>query len=180
MTTQNPNGNAQTATGAVGATGSTPTQQTTADEGGTALRPGMYKKCRGIEESWKHGFSTKGTPEITLNVFIPELKRHATIVLYFSADAAKFSMERLRSMGWEGNDIRNLRGISTRDIDVEITYEMFEGKMRPKVQIMGGGTFETRNPAQNVDEWAARVQALMGGGPEGGGAPVKGGPDPDF
>lgn len=163
MTTQGPTNNQQ--------------QQATEEGSGTMLKPGIYKKCRLVEDSVKYGYSSKNTPEITVNVTIPELRRQATVVLYFSPEAAKFSMERLRSAGWEGKDIKNLKGCGSRDVDIEITYEMFEGKSRPRVQIMGGGTFETRNPASSVDEWAARVQALTGANVGGGGATD---PDPDF
>jgi hypothetical protein len=163
------------------------------DSGGSALKPGIYRKCRGVEGSAKPGFSSKDSPEITLDVTIPDLAgRRATVVLYLTAEATKFTLERLRALGWKGNDIREgygtdkfLTGISTQDVDIEITYEMYEGKARPKVQIMGGGTFETRKPVSEnggIDAWAAKVSALSGIDVTGGKGPTGGGPapKPDF
>lgn len=171
-----------------------PAAQGATQDSGSMLKPGIYKGCRGVAGSAKAGFSSsaKETPEITINVMIPGLGgRHATVVLYFSGEATKYSLERLRALGWKGTDVREgygtdkfLQGIDTQDVDVEITYEIFEGKARPKVQIMGGGTFETKKPASEhggIDAWAAKVTALSGvdvtGGGAAGGGPV---PKPDF
>jgi hypothetical protein len=143
---------------------------------GSMPKPGIYK-AKGIEGQEQYGYSSNGNPELIVRLSVPALSRQLSTALYLTPDAYPYSVERLRSLGWEGDDLRNLKGIGQNEVDIQITYEMYDNKMTMKVQIMGGGTFNTKTPAPK-DEWFARVQALTGLGRNGAAAGDE--PDPDF
>lgn len=112
------------------------------------------------------------TLEFLVVLNIPELSRTLTSPLYFSPQAKPFSLERMRAMGWEGGlskeDVTDLKGIDKNEVDVEIRIEEYEGKLRPKVQILsGGGTFHSSKPLSPA-EFKAKLQASTGNA--GGGA----------
>ena len=90
-------------------------------------KPGIYT-ARAVKGSEQYGESTNGSPELLLQLDIPDIGKRLTTVLYFSAAAAPYSIERLRAMGWEGSDLADLSGIDKKDVSIEITYEPFEGE----------------------------------------------------
>jgi hypothetical protein len=124
-------------------------------------KPGIYT-ARAVKGSEQYGESTNGSPELLLQLDIPDIGKRLTTVLYFSAAAAPYSIERLRAMGWEGSDLSDLTGIDKKDVSIEITYEPFEGELKMKVQVRsGGGTFNTKKPV-DAKAFAARVGAIAG------------------
>lgn len=108
------------------------------------------------------GKSKSGIPELLVHLFLPDLGRTYVSPMYFSAEAAPYSEERLRSLGCR--DLSTLAGIDANEVDVELKYEWFDGKWRIRVQILsGGGVFHTSNPMQGGGkEFAAVVQATLG------------------
>lgn len=136
------------------------------------VKAGFYKGCRGIlgsEQYGRSGQSGQGSEQIALDVNIPELERNFTTFLSFSDKAAPYSIERLRALGWTGDDISDLRGIDQNDVDVQIKYEMFEGKEQMRVQIAtgGGGRIELKNVMTDRDkrDFSARMRAFLKGAP---------------
>lgn len=141
------------------------------------IKPGIYKG-RAIAGQEQYGESTNGKPELLLRFNVPELNRQLTAPLYFSAEAAPYSIQRLRACGWEGSDFSNLKGIDKNEVDLSIKYDPFEGKMRMKVEILsGGGTFNTGKPV-DPKEWAAKVGAITG--VQNSGSKSKSDKDPPF
>jgi hypothetical protein len=115
------------------------------------------------------------TLEFLVMLNLPEFSRTATSPLYFSVAAKPFSLERMRALGWEGGpskeDVTNLKGIDANEVDVQVRIEEYEGKLRPKVEIMAGaGTFHSSKPLSPA-EFKAKLAASTGGG--GGGTPVE-------
>jgi|SRR5580692_5921377 hypothetical protein len=108
------------------------------------------------------GRSSKGTPELLVHLFVPDLQRTFVSPLYFSADAAPYSEERLRALGCA--NVTTLAGIDTNEVDVELKYEFYDGKWRIRVSILsGGGVFHTSNPMPGGGkEFAASIQAQLG------------------
>jgi hypothetical protein len=108
------------------------------------------------------GKSSKGTPELLVHLYLPDLQRTFVSPLYFSADAAPYSEERLRALGCA--DITTLAGIDSNEVDVELSYEFYDGKWRIRVSILsGGGVFHTSNPMPGGGkEFAANIQASLG------------------
>jgi hypothetical protein len=130
------------------------------------IKAGMYKG-RAVEGSEARGYSKNGNPELTFNVEFAldggEVTRK-TVVLYFSDEAAPYSFERLRACGWTGTDLSEpLKGLGANEVPIEVSYSMFDGAERMKVQIATGkGQFVTRNPEPDSRAWAAKVAALSG------------------
>lgn len=147
----------------------------------TNLEPkaGIYKG-RAVPTSVQYGESKNGTPELLVMFNAPSLNRQFTVPFYFSAAAAPHSVAKLRLCGWEGGDLSNLAGIDRNEVDLQITWEPYEGQMKMKVQVAGGGQFTTANPVDSK-QWAAKVSAIMGGGgPQAAGSNNSGGPKPPF
>jgi hypothetical protein len=143
-------------------------------------KPGIYKG-RVVKGTEEYGESPNGNPELYLQIEIPELdNRRFTTVLYFSGDAAPYSVPRLRACGWEGNDISNLEGIDKNEIAIDIGYPIDpgDGKPKRKVQIStGGGVFGTKKPIDR-QTFAAKVAAITGMAIGGGGGAAA--PKPKF
>lgn len=157
----------------------------------TDVKEGRYKAKAATPDATgaphEFGKSRHQVPELLVHLYLPDLQRTYVSPLYFSADAAPYSEERLRALGC--TDIATLRGIDTNEVDVEVKYEAFEGKWRIRVQILsGGGVFHTSNPMQGGGkEFAATIQATLGRPPNlgepGAAAPANGGggsPKPPF
>jgi hypothetical protein len=132
-----------------------------------ALKPGL----NGAPHEF--GRRENGNLELLVQLNITEIGLVRTTPLYFTPDAAPYSWERLRALGMKSENIADLTGIDTNEVDVEASCTSFEGKTQVKWQILtGGGTFKTSNPISPA-EFAALLQAGTGkGGSTGaGGAP---------
>ena len=133
-------------------------------------KPGNYTG-KAIKGSEQYGESPNGNPELLLQVIIPELAspefpqgRVFTTVLYFSAEAAPYSIPRLRALGWEGNDLSDLSGIDKNEVQINVAWPVDpgDGKAKLKVQIgSGAGTFSTKKPV-DPKAFAAKVGAIAG------------------
>lgn len=62
-----------------------------------------------------------------------------------------FSIERLRACGWRGADIRQLDGIDAEEVDVQISFETWEGKQRLRAEIRTGYTFPLEYTMKDAD-----------------------------
>lgn len=126
---------------------------------------GFYKG-RAIAGSAQYG-EKNGNEQICLDLEVPSLHRQFTTFLYFSEAAEPYAIQRLRACGWTGDDISNLVGIDKNEIDVQIKYEEYNGKVQMKVDIAtGGGTFKMD---QQMDDrakraFAARLKSRLKGG----------------
>jgi hypothetical protein len=120
------------------------------------------------------GKSRNNTPELLVHLYVPDLGRTFVSPLYFSADSASFSEDRLRALGCA--DITTLAGIDTNEVDIEIKYDFYNGDWKLKVQIIsGGGVFHTSNRMEGGGkEFAANIQATLGRPVNLGGKPVAG------
>ena len=129
-------------------------------------KPGIYKG-KGVKGSEQYGESPNGNLELVLQleVLIAEGdSRRFSTVLYFSGEAAPYSIPRLRALGWEGNDISDLTGIDKNEVAIEIGYPVdpTDNKPKRKVQIStGGGVFNTKKP-MDPKVFAAKVGAITG------------------
>jgi hypothetical protein len=120
------------------------------------IKEGRYKAraIRGLEE---YGESSNGTLQLTITLNVPALGRELKTFLYFSAASTPYSIERLRALGWKGDDFRNLDGIDANEVEVEVSSVPYEGKTQTRVQIVTSGT---NRRAIDADSFAARVAAL--------------------
>lgn len=134
------------------------------------------------------GESEKGTLQIgiTMDLFKGEENvGQMTTILYFSDGAAVYSYERLRLMGWEGEDsqdIDKLDAIFGTRVPVRVTapeeYVAADGTKKlgqSKLEILtGGGTLQFNKPL-TPDIFKARLAAIGGSSGGGGNAPSNGG-----
>ena len=136
---------------------------------------GTYK-ARILKETFQFGESESGKPQMTMMVMIPDLGTFTTS-LFFSAEAAPYSLPKLKAAGWKGNDLSDLSGLGDSDVLVTIKYETYEGRQQMRVELAGGANFSPAKPLSQAD-FAKKVQAITsamkGGGtppPGAGGAP---------
>jgi hypothetical protein len=127
------------------------------------IKAGRFKG-RGIAGSEQYGTSGENeTLQIGVDVNVPALERSVTCFLYFSPAAYPYSIDRLRAMGWEGDDIRDLLGIDKNEIDVEIREEEYQGTKRWKVEIQSGPGKVQMKSQIGKDDFARRFAAVTGG-----------------
>jgi hypothetical protein len=131
----------------------------------------LYMGCNAIEGDVQYGESSKGTMEIVLQVFVPDLGRTMSTILYFSDSATPHSIERLRVCGWEGEDLSDLKGIGKKKFDFQITTDMYEGKPQIKTNIVSGGGRITTSKVIDAKTFAAKVALLTGKTKAPAGAP---------
>lgn len=138
---------------------------------------GRYK-CKGIAGSQQYGLAgDKETPQIAIDLAFPDGSSMTTF-LFFSPGSAQYSFQRLTALGWKGkgpNDLGNLTGIDTNEVDIEVREETFEGKTRLKAEILTGPGRVVIEKTVDPASFAARVAALVGnaGATEPAAGPVK-------
>ena len=67
----------------------------------------------------------------------------------------------------------------TNEVDVSISYDIYDGQPKMRVQIMGGGRFNTANPVDKKT-FAAKVAAIAGTQGPAAGNGSGGAPPPPF
>jgi hypothetical protein len=95
-----------------------------------------------------------------------------TTFLYFSAESAVYSYERLRALGWKGQgpeDIDKLDGIYDNEVDCQVTppesYRSADGTTKmgqSKLVIQTGGGLVTITKPLDMATFKARLRALGG------------------
>jgi len=87
--------------------------------------------------------------------------QESTTFLIFSPDSAPYSFDRLRALGWKGNDLNDLTGVDTNAVATRYWVEEYQGKPQNKCEIMGGSRVTLAKPIDQKS-FAARVAALTG------------------
>lgn len=107
-----------------------------------SIKAGRYK-ARGVAGSEDFGKSSNGNDQVTITLALEDGQR-VTVYLSFTEKAKPYSMERLYALGWQPGSDESLPGIDRNEVDVDITYEMYNGKESMKVNIVttGGGISE--------------------------------------
>lgn len=140
-------------------------------------------KGRGVKGSEQFNMLEGKAPCIALDLKLVGKSgdEFMTTFLYFSEAAAPYSYERLRALGWKGQgpqDLSDLSGIDTNEVDVDVTAETFEGKTRLKANIMTGGSRVVLADKVDAKVFAAKVAAMLGN--SGAAAAVPSGAKPPF
>ncbi len=161
------------------------------------INPGQYK-ARGVKGGMQLGETEKGTLQVAIDLDVkdPQDNRKSlglmTTFLYFSPEAAPYSYERLRQLGWKGkgpDDIDNPDGIELNEVEIRVTqpeqYKAADGAIKmgvSKVEILtGAGQVKLSKPLDSAT-FKSRLKAV-GGGSGGSSAPVPtggGGSPPPF
>jgi hypothetical protein len=137
-------------------------------------------KGRAVKGSVQYGDSPGGHPQISLimRMEIPGGSQDATTFLVFSEDNAPYCWERLRALGFKGDDLsQELVGIDN-EVDVVMKADDYQGKTQVKCEIVAGGGLVKMAKPTSREVFAAKVKAITGG--SAGAAPVGGGVRPPF
>lgn len=102
------------------------------------IPPGVYKG-RAIAGTEQYGTTSNGNDQIVLDLELPDIGEKVSCFLVFSDKSAPYSVERLRALGWRGDDLSRLDGIDANEVDVEVRYEEYKGERKMKVEIRTSG-----------------------------------------
>jgi hypothetical protein len=102
------------------------------------IDPGTHRG-RGIAGTEQYGTTSNGNDQIVVDLDLFDIGEKVSTFLVFSDKSAPYSIERLRALGWSGNDLANLTGIDQNEVSVEVKYETYQGEEKMKVQILTGG-----------------------------------------
>lgn len=125
-----------------------------------SIQAGIYKG-RAIAGSEQYGETSNGHEQIVIDLDLETGDRVSTF-LVFSDKSAKYSMDRLRALGWTGTDLTNLAGIDANEVDVEVKYETYQGEEKMKVQIRTGSGVVLKDvmDANKKKAFGAKYKAL--------------------
>jgi len=140
------------------------------------IEAGLYR-ARAIAGSEQYGQTKNGTDQIVIDMELPDIGQTASVFLYFSEAAAPHSMKRLRLAGWTGNDLTNLENLGSRECEVSVKYEEYNGEQKMKVEIVSGGTVKLDKTLDDKGKKAfgAKFKALAASTPVvAGSAPSNG------
>jgi len=133
---------------------------------------GTYR-AHGVAGSVQEGLTSNGTEQIAVQLFLDDLGETVTAFLFFSEKAMTYSFDKLKALGWEG-DTTTYAGIDSKEAEVSISYEEYEGKERMRVDIRtGGGGVKLDRPMQGQQQQAFRAK-LAALAKASGGAPANG------
>lgn len=126
------------------------------------IEPGIYR-ARGIEGSDQYGTATTGTEQVSVDLELIEIGATVTTILSFSDAATPYSSDRLRALGWEGG--ASFAGISKNEVNVQISYEEYDGKTRLKAEIQAS-RFSFARPMDDAQKRAFFARITGGSAPK--------------
>ena len=135
---------------------------------------GVYR-ARAVKGSEQYTRTGSGNEQIVIELDLLDLGERVSTYLVFTEKSAPYAIEKLRAMGWTGQDLLDLRGIDSRDIDVEVKYETYKGKDQMRVEVLTSGrglVARDRLDAQGMRAFAAKYAAVAKSAPLAPG-PVK-------
>jgi hypothetical protein len=141
-------------------------------------------RAKAVQGSVQPGTTANGHKEImlTMRMEIEGGTQDGITRLVFSPDAAPYSWERLRALGFKGNEINEEpKGIYDTDVNVTVKQEEYQGKTQYKVDIMAGGAAAVKHSRPiSWAEFGAAVKAISGVQGSIGGAGAGGSAKPPF
>ncbi len=108
------------------------------------IQAGSYRG-KAIAGSEQYGQTSNGNDQVVLDLELIDIGEKVSTFLVFSDKSAPYSVERLRALGWRGNDLSDLSGIDENEVDVGVAYEDYQGEQKMKVQILTGGGVVLKN-----------------------------------
>ncbi len=125
--------------------------------------PAGYYQGRVVAGEGAFGETKKGDVEAVIPMVITgdilEGPERVTVRLYFSEKAEKYSVDKLRAIGWKGGDLTFSN--CPNEVTVAIKYETYEGEERMKADIMTGPQVKPLEPAR-ARAFSARLAGLVG------------------
>lgn len=94
---------------------------------------------KGIAGSEQYGETSNKNDQIVIELELLDLGEKVSTFLVFSDKAAPYALQRLRALGWTGDNLADLSGIDANEVDVRVFYEEYQGKTTMKVDIVTAG-----------------------------------------
>lgn len=134
-----------------------------------SIEAGFYQG-RVVPGSGAFGETKKGDVEALFQVLL-DTGDYVHVRLNFSEKAQKYSVDKLRALGWKGGDLTFER--CPNEVTIQIKYETYEGEERMKADIVTQGV-KPLTP-DKARAFQAKMVGLLGGSLGGGADDV-----PDF
>jgi len=98
----------------------------------------------------------------------PQAGHQITEFLSFSEAALKYTVEKMRTMGWSGIDLADVETLGSNEVEIVVRAEEWEGQSRMRVAFINavGGASMALKSALNESErkaFAARMRGLIVG-----------------
>jgi hypothetical protein len=118
--------------------------------------------------SFDFGTSTGGTEQVAVEVEIlegPEAGRCMTWFGFFTDKTTERTVESLRLLGWQGDDITKLEELGSRRVSIVVEHEEYQGQVRAKIQWvnrLGGLGVKLKAPMDDAArrKFAARMKGF--------------------
>jgi len=111
---------------------------------------GQYK-AKGIAGSEQYGISGQGEYQVAVDLALLDTPYTVTMALSFAENAAPYSIERLKKLGWKGGSNDSLPGIDTNEVHVVVRYETYKGKRQMRIDIVSS-KFSFKNPMDDKEK----------------------------
>lgn len=117
----------------------------------------MKFKARGIQAAL--GKTSNGNPQVAVELEITEGERQGDTLTwygYFTDKTEERTIQSLRLLGWEGDDLSSLIGIDQNEVTIVVEEEEYDGQVREKVKWINGGGLAMK---ETMDDGAAKAFA---------------------
>lgn len=122
---------------------------------------------RSKAQEWVLGESENGKPHIAVSFKVKDTDGEEKFVSwrgFFTEATTERTIESLRYMGFEGDDLANLVGLDKNEVDLVVEDEEYEGKTFPRVQWVNkprGPQVKTALEGQKLSTFAAQMKAAF-------------------
>lgn len=113
------------------------------------------------------GVSNNGTEQVGVSFRITQGEHLGTTLTwygFFNTDEnAQRAIKSLRACGWAGDDLSNLQGIDTNEVNIVVEIDEYEGQQRNKVAWVNGAGVAMKNVMNDAQKkaFAARMKGLV-------------------
>ena len=144
-----------------------------------SIEAGTYKARAGAPETAQFGYTKNDNEQIAVVFTIVEGPHEGHRITWFgnfsSEKSTEIAVKALRACGWAGNDMSDLTGIDSLDVEIVVELEEYDGKTRTKVKwvnALGGGAVKLEKTMSDAQRraFAARMRGVAAGVAPIGGA----------
>lgn len=120
-------------------------------------------KARGLEAEL--GTTDSGKEQVAVLLELLEgddQGKHITWYGYFTEATTDRTLEALRLLGWQGDDLSDLRGIDANEVYAVIIHDEYDGKVRAKVNFINGNAGIALKNKMSVGDAKAFAERMKG------------------
>lgn len=126
-----------------------------------SIPAGTYRARVTSAAEVQFGYTSTGNEQIAVPLTITDGEHAGTTITWFgnfgSDKATEIALKALRACGWAGNDLSDLTGIDTLEVDAVVEWEEYNGQSRMKVKWLnapGGGRVKLDKPMNDAQRRA--------------------------